>query len=363
VSLGKERADDLLADTEFFVRAALCKILMDAGHLRTFSGTAEDVRFSFERYRGAANKTLKERVSAVETPDASRVRIRSTRARPGLAGSCPRSISTRWATTGVELMLEAQEVQRTRGLTLSPTVVQATFWVYFADQWDPKSPCHDRRVRLAANHTSDRHAINKAERSRITGSIIPATFDFYWGPPVYPYDPARAKELLAEAGYPNGFDAGEYFCDAAFSSLAESVITYLKAVGIQAKLRPLERAAFFKGYSEKKLKNLIQGASGAFGNASTRIEAFVASGGAYVYGSYDDIDGLFREQAAEMDTKRRGATLWHLQQLIHEKAMFAPIWEIGGLSGVGPRVEDSGRGHIAGYPFSAPYEDVKLKAK
>jgi len=65
VSLGKERADDLLADTEFFVRAALCKILMDAGHLRTFSGTAEDVRFSFERYRGAANKTLKERVSAV----------------------------------------------------------------------------------------------------------------------------------------------------------------------------------------------------------------------------------------------------------------------------------------------------------
>jgi peptide/nickel transport system substrate-binding protein len=141
------------------------------------------------------------------------------------------------------------------------------------------------------------------------------------------------------------------------------VITYLKAVGIQAKLRPLERAAFFKGYSEKKLKNLIQGASGAFGNASTRIEAFVASGGAYVYGSYDDIDGLFREQAAEMDTKRRGATLRHLQQLIHEKAMFAPIWEIGGLSGVGPRVEDSGRGHIAGYPFSAPYEDVKLKAK
>jgi peptide/nickel transport system substrate-binding protein len=63
-------------------------------------------------------------------------------------------------TPGVELMLEAQEVQRTRGLTLSPTVVQATFWVYFADQWDPKSPCHDRRVRLAANHTSDRHAIN-----------------------------------------------------------------------------------------------------------------------------------------------------------------------------------------------------------
>ncbi len=43
--------------------------------------------------------------------------------------------------------------------------------------------------------------------------------------------------------------------------------------------------------------------------------------------------------------------------------MFAPIWEIGGLGGVGPRVDDPGIGHIAGYPFSAPYEDVKLKGK
>ena len=141
------------------------------------------------------------------------------------------------------------------------------------------------------------------------------------------------------------------------------MINYLKAVGIRTQLRPLERAAFFKGYSEKKYRNLIQGASGAFGNASTRIEAFVASGGAYVYGSYGDIDGFFREQATELDPRKRGATLERIQQLIHEKAMFAPIWEIGGLSGVGPRVEDSGRGHIAGYPWSAPYEDVKLKAK
>jgi len=89
----------------------------------------------------------------------------------------------------------------------------------------------------------------------------------------------------------------------------------------------------------------------------------VASGGAYVYGSYPDIDGLFREQVTETDAKRRATTLEKIQQLIHEKAMFAPIWEIGGLAGVGPRVEDSGRGHIAGYPFSAPYEDVKLKTK
>ena len=43
----------------------------------------------------------------------------------------------------------AEELQRSKGLTLKPTVIQAPFWLYFADQWDPKSPWHDQRVRRA----------------------------------------------------------------------------------------------------------------------------------------------------------------------------------------------------------------------
>jgi hypothetical protein len=48
---------------------------------------------------------------------------------------------------------------------------------------------------------------------------------------------------------------------------------------------------------------------------------------------------------------------------MHDKAMFAPIWLNAGLIGVGPRVEEAGVGLIAGYIFSAPYEDLKLKAR
>jgi peptide/nickel transport system substrate-binding protein len=260
-----------------------------------------------------------------------------------------------------------EEVRRTPGLTLKATLVPTTFWVHFADQWDPKSPWHDRRVRLAANHAIDRQTMNQAENlgfAKLTFSIVPNSFDFYWQPPPHAYDAARARQLLAEAGYPNGFDAGEFFCDAAFVNFAEATANYLQAVGIRTKIRPLERAAFFKGYGEKKFKNLVQAASGAFGNAATRIETFVASGGAYVYGSYPDIDGLFREQAAELDRKRREATLHRIQQLVHEKAMVAPIWQLAAMSGVGPRVEEAGIGLVAGYAFfSAPYEDVKLKAR
>src|SRR5439155_4827618 len=122
------------------------------------------------------------------------------------------------------------------------------------------------------------------------------------------------------------FDAGEYTCDASYSNLAEAIVNNLGEVGIRARLRPLERAAFFKGYAEKQFKNLIMGGSGAFGNAATRLEALVVKGGTYVYGSYPDLDELFKQQAAELDPKRRAATLEKMQQIVHARMVAATIW-------------------------------------
>ena len=403
--------------------------------------TADDVKFSFERYRGAANKVMKDKVAAVEVVDPGRVRFRFKEPWPdfmtyygslttGAGWIVPRKYLEKVGddgfkrapvgagpyrfvsfNPGVELVLEAnesywrkspsvkrlvlksipdeatrlamlkrgeadvvyllqsalaEEARRTAGLTLRPTPIVSTHWLAFLDQWDPKSPWADRRVRLAANHAIDRQVMNEAITlgfSRITWSIIPQSFDFYWQPPAYPYDPVRAKQLLAEAGYPKGFDAGDFWCEPATATMSEAAIGYLQAAGIRVRLRPLERAAFFKGYQEKKLKDIAYTITGAFGNAATRIETFVTSGGTYVYGGYPDIDGLFREQAGELDRKRREAMLQRIQQLMHEKVMYAPIWELGFIHAQGPRVAESGLGLILGWGFSAPYEDVKLKGK
>ena len=175
--------------------------------------------------------------------------------------------------------------------------------------------------------------------------------------------PVRARQLLAEAGYPKGFDGGDLWCDTSVCATAEAVLNYMQAAGIRTKLRPMERAAMLSAFREKKLKNLVFTISGISGNAATRIDAFAASSGPYAYGAYPDIDGLFREQASELDAKKREAIVHRIQQLIHDKVMFLPVWQLSALTGYGARVAEPGLGLITDYPWSAPYEDVKLKPK
>ena len=128
-------------------------------------------------------------------------------------------------------------------------------------------------------------------------------------------------------------------------------------------MRSLERAAFFSQLRDKKLRPLAYAASGAYGNAATRLEAFVAAGGAYAYGSYPDIEGLIQEQALDRDRKRREATLQRIQQMMHDRAMFAPVWETATMNAYGPRVAESALGLITGYAWSAPYEEMRLKGR
>ena len=107
---------------------------------------------------------------------------------------------------------------------------------------------------------------------------------------------------------------------------------------------------------------MIQSGPAPFGNAATRLEAYVVKGGPFVYGSYPDIDALYEQQAVELDHKKREAILHKMQQLLYERTIFAPIWQLAFLNGVGPRVGESALGKIARFPYTAPYEDITLKA-
>jgi peptide/nickel transport system substrate-binding protein len=403
--------------------------------------TADDVKFSFIRYKGTSAKLLHERVQAVEVVDPYRVRFVLQAPWPdfmafygtiatGAAWIVPKKYIEQVGDDafkqkpvglgpyrfvrmepGVELVLEAQEhywrktpainrlifkgiperttrlamlkngeadiaylmigdeasaIKADPKLRLAQVIPAATWWLEFPEQWDPKSPWHDRRVRLATALALDKQAINEVERlgfSRLTGSIIPSTLEFALRFEPHPYNAAQAKRLLAEAGYPNGFDAGDLTPLPPFFTMGEAVGNYLGAVGIRTKLRTMERAAFFTAAREKKLQGLILNASGALGNAATRLETYVLSTGAYAYGGYADIDELFRQQSAERDRGKREALLHQIQQLMHERVMHVPIYEPATLHGVGPRVEEPGVGLNALLYFTSPYEEMRLKKR
>jgi peptide/nickel transport system substrate-binding protein len=260
--------------------------------------------------------------------------------------------------------LTAEEVKRDPKLTLAYSYGQGIFFIIFNEQGDPKSPWHDLRVRQALNYAIDRQALSDQQTlgaSPPTGTIVARALEFALPIEAYPYNPEKAKQLLQEAGYPHGFDASTIASGPPYHALAEGIANDLLAVGIQIKVWPMERAALITAVREKKLSGLTSFGSGHLGNAATRLEPFAVSWGQFARSSYPDIDALFKQQSVERDRQKREALLHAIQRLMHERAMYAPLYELVWPNGVGPRVAESGFGLIPFYYYTGPYEDIRLK--
>jgi peptide/nickel transport system substrate-binding protein len=400
--------------------------------------TTEDVKFSFERYKGASAKVLQEHVARVEIVDPLVVRFhlkapwpdfmtvfgttasaagivvpknyltqvgddgfkkhpigagpyKFVSQKPGLEveleaypgywrrvpavktivmksvpESTTRAVMLRTGETDIAYVLDgpdAEGVQKDPRMQVVSSKHASIFWIEFTEQWDAKSPWHDKRLRLAANLALDRKRINEAACLGFcppAGVIVPRVMDFALQVEPPPYDLQKAKQLVAEAGYPNGFDAGEFAAIPGFPTVAEAVVNDLNAAGIRVRLRPMERAAFYAAWQEKKLRGVFMTGVGNSGNAASRVEGFMQSKGAYAYGGYPDIDDLFQQQASERDPKKREALLHKIQQLTIDRVMYAPVMDLRVLMGVGPRVAKHTITDIWMSPFPS-YEDVELK--
>jgi peptide/nickel transport system substrate-binding protein len=114
-----------------------------------------------------------------------------------------------------------------------------------ADRTGPNNPFADLRVRQAVNHAIDRQtlvtALLQGNSIPVHTACFPSQFGCAQDVTEYEYDPEKARALLAEAGYPDGFATDFYaYRDREY---AEAIMNYLQAVGIRANLRMLQYSA------------------------------------------------------------------------------------------------------------------------
>jgi peptide/nickel transport system substrate-binding protein len=205
----------------------------------------------------------------------------------------------------------------------------------------------DVRVRQAIAHAIDRDALVDFVAEGLVAkanSLIPPTM-MDLPEPAYPYDPERAKELLAEAGYEDGLTLklwapeGRYFKG---KEIAEAIQQQLKDVGIETDLQIWEWGAYNNAILEHNQQLWIQGWGFVTGDPEAMRALFSTDGPFNSFNLADDrIDALFDAGVATVGEAEREAVYAEMQtRLIEELATVVPIYFLVGFYGVRDNVHD-----------------------
>jgi peptide/nickel transport system substrate-binding protein len=141
---------------------------------------------------------------------------------------------------------EADRLSKNSKLQVIEGIPSSNCIIQLNCQW---GPLKDTKVRQALNYAVDKQAIVShifMGKSKVMDSWIPSSVFGYSGK-AYEYDPDKARKLLAEAGYPNGFDVtltygkGTVMLD---TEIVEAVQSYLSAIGVNAKIVEMDFPSF-----------------------------------------------------------------------------------------------------------------------
>ena len=201
----------------------------------------------------------------------------------------------------------------------------------------------DKRVRQAFNHAIDKNEIIETVLDGYALSTDSATTSLHFGyepnVTVYPYDPAKARELLAEAGYPSGFSVDYYaYRD---KSVAEAISGYLAAVGVKTNLR------WLGGQWDVMDKNLAAGSvplaflswgSYSVFDASSIMNRFFMRADPQSYGTTPEVDAALLRAMEIVDPQERKALYSQAQKVIADEAFWIPLYSARVISAMDSKV-------------------------
>ncbi|MBV8132480.1 MAG: ABC transporter substrate-binding protein [Alphaproteobacteria bacterium] len=317
------------------------------------------VRLEFEAFEDYYRPVLTKQLTMVSVPEAATRIAMLERGEADIIYNVPGELIDR--------------VKSNPKLMLAP-IVSANFWLEFPGFQDAKSPFHDQRVRQAISLAIDRDAINQAEcdgLGRVDGNWINDDVEYGLSWPTWEHNVPKAKQLMAEAGFPNGFAVDWLTPVPNYYSRGERIVSQLQAIGIRAKLQTIERGVFLKrlqgGLKEWPGVQIIMNAARVGGTWSNWYDSFMKCGG---FNGRDrncvqELDAKFSQYLGSVDPSERKRLATEVQGEILENYYFVPVFRHAAMQAIGPRVAAAKWQDV--FPtittaYAYPWEDIQLKS-
>ena len=224
----------------------------------------------------------------------------------------------------------------------------------YATYYDKAGPVKDVRVRQALNLAVNRQEIldtllhGKGKPAAVFPSS-PISIGYPADLKPYPYDPAKAKKLLAEAGYPNGFSIKLFALPTGgftqYLQLAEIVAGYWEAIGVKTSIIPTDIGAFRPLYIANPQSPKIVGQAGTFAttgrlNGSDSLRIWWSAKGRIIKMA-NTVDDIAAKAAGEATIDGIAAQVRKAYTILHNEYRGVPIADVKGiLWGYGNQVKD-----------------------
>ena len=222
-------------------------------------------------------------------------------------------------------------------------------------------PFDDVRVRKAIAYAIDRETAMRVAYNGTgivaTGYCSPEVRDFAEDVKPYEYDPGKAKELLAEAGYPNGFSATIHTdTGAERSALTENIANQLAQVGINLEIISMEPVAYQAMFPDNLHDMHINGLTCTTGEGDKAFRWFTSShpsGNNFCHWGNKEYDEIIDQAVKTLDDDARKELYHKAQQMIHDDCIYIPL--------LVKEIISASRSNVKGFENDISYECPLLK--